>query len=167
MGLSLQNIGGLVKRMFGGGTTADDLAAKNALLTRRVSACKPAADAMAADDSIVPVCTVPAAATNGMKVEKLGFLPHATLTADATNNKIVTFKYCLENLSDYASAVTIGSYTTSVAGTGNFAIGKFVAATVTNPIVPAGSVILAVITHGGSGVVHPAGEFEAWLAGGL
>jgi hypothetical protein len=81
-----------------------------------------------------------------------------TLTADDTNNAVITLKFDDGAAGTPAAAAT---WTTSTTGTGNWAVGVREAATLTaaNCVLVDGGVVWFNIAKGGSGVVVPTSNY--------
>lgn len=92
-------------------------------------------------------------------ITSLMYVPNNTITADATNNAVITFS---KRTSAGGSQTTLGTITTDLT-LGNLAVGQPAVATLTattaNLQVAAGSSIGVANTKGGAGVVLRAGTY--------
>lgn len=98
-------------------------------------------------------------ASVAITITALEYVPNAAITADASNNAVITFS---KRTSAGASQTTLGTITTNLA-LGNLAAGQGAAATLTATTtdlqVAAGSSIGVANTKGGTGVVLRAGTY--------
>lgn len=146
----------LVNRLQG--TLANDatdskLAVEDLIQDDEFILVKPAADAMAADTSTIASFKAPFK----LRVVSLTICPHAALTANDTNNAVVTL-----GKADGAggSSTAIGALTTNVAS-GNWVADTFKEVTLTaaNTTVNDGQIVTLKLTKGGTGVVVPASSY--------
>ena len=118
---------------------------------------KPAADGAA---STATAETIFLAATRKFRVTSVKYLPSAALTADNTNNAVLTLR---RRDADGTNAVSVATITTNIAS-GNWvqwvAKALVLSGTAANLVLAEGQCLTLEITKGGTGVVVPAGSLE-------
>lgn len=151
--MSATDIYNRVKGTLCNESTDPDADAQDSFFDGTHNFVKATADAMAADTSTIAAMKVPF----NIKIVEATGCPNTTLTADNTNNAVITLAKA-----DGAGggATTVATLTTNVAS-GNWAADTFknFSITAANAVVLDGQILTLKITKGGSGVVVPISSY--------